>query len=149
MGVKNQEEEVPAGPISGESHKFGPEVASQHPSAPIRDGISCASGPIWALEPCLALGREAPPEVLRALAHLLQPRILPGSSVTWHRLSCQTIPRMWVFLAVLRKQFAFLMTTGVPQKMLLVLQVKCQIVMQHNNSNLCSHKNTFSKKSFN
>lgn len=72
---------------------------------------------IWALEPCLALGREAPPGVQRALAHLLQPRIPWGGgggrragSVTWHRLSCQPIPRIWVFLATLRKQLAFLMT---------------------------------------
>lgn len=35
-------------------------------------------------------------------------------------------------------------------KTLLVLQVKCwEVVMQHNNSNLCRHKNTFSKKSLN
>lgn len=35
-------------------------------------------------------------------------------------------------------------------KTLLVLQVKCwEVVMQHNNSNLCRHKNTFSKKSSN
>lgn len=71
--------------------------------------------------------------------------------------TCQIIPRVWVFLAILGKQFACLMTKdlspiGGPKslKTLLVLQVKCQeVVMQYNNSNLCRPKNMFSKQSFN
>lgn len=100
------------------------------------------------MEPCLALRSGAPSGILGALANLLQLCVLSGGSVTCHRFSCQTIPRVWVFLAILGKQFACLMTKDLPPiggpkplKTLLEFQVKCQeVVMQQNNSSPCGHQ---------
>ena len=119
----------------------GSEMASRPP--PKVGSVTPHRDPRGVWRTAWALWWKAPEGVHRALTHRFQPQRLPGGPVTHHRLSSQIVLMGWVFLAILGKQFACLMTKDLsplgggaarPPKTLSVSRVKCRgAVMQHNN----------------
>lgn len=109
----NQEEEAPGAPSMGWSNVAGSEMASWPPSH-LEEGCLDITGAHWErgdLPMCSGgrLPQESP------AAHL-------GVSITHPRLSSQTAPMAWVFLALLGKLLACLMTkdfspTGGPKSL--------------------------------
>lgn len=106
---RHQEGEAPGAPSAGWSNGW---VRDGQPApAPSGGGwLIHHRNPLGAWRPACVLWCKVPAGVHRALTHLSGPSTLAGGSVTHPRLSSQTAPTVWGFLAILGKQSACPMT---------------------------------------